>query len=63
MQLKLAEKQQLIKELGNLKDQALINFTKGIGHSGRELAEMMVLTQNQIYGLADKLQKILEQND
>jgi len=48
----------LLKEL---KEQCLHSFTKGIHHEPKELAEMVVLIENQIYLLANVLIQEIEQ--
>lgn len=49
------------RELSSLEEQCLINFTKGIKYDTKELAERIVLIENQIYQVCHILEKVLVQ--
>lgn len=49
------------EQLKNLKDICLHNFTRGISDNPKELAEMVVLIQNQIYELAALLEDVIQE--
>ena len=53
---------ELQKELSEIKEACLRNFTKGIKHDTKELAEMVVLIENQIYQLARIIEEIIQCN-
>ena len=53
---------ELQKELSGIKEVCLQNFTKGIKHDTKELAEKVVLIENQIYQLARIIEEIIQCN-
>ena len=53
--------EEIKKELSSLKEQCLINFSQGIKHDTRELAEKIVLIENQIYQICYILERALYQ--